>query len=229
MPALDRAISLAQVDRITRLIGKHLNFDVPWSHDRLFNNQLTRTKGVLGFGLRHIDGGFEFAHLVDKTHTATATASCRFNHDRQSNFFRLGHKGAHLLVVALIPGDTGNTGLDHGALSPGFVSHDFDGGIGRADKFNTLGFTSRSKGLVFREKTVTGMDTVSTRALCCIQNGIQLQIGICHRGWPNADRLISLPYVLCIRIRFRVDSHRFQAHSLGRTHHPNGNFTAIGH
>jgi hypothetical protein len=33
---------------------------VPWSHDRLFNNQLARTKGIRGFGLRHIDGGFEF-------------------------------------------------------------------------------------------------------------------------------------------------------------------------
>ena len=202
---------------------------MPWSHDRFFNNQLARTKSILGFGLRHIDCGFEFTYLVDKSHTAATTASRRFNHDRHSNFFSLRDESAYLLVVALIPRDTRNTGVDHCALCSGFVSHDFDGGIGRADELNTFGFASRSKGLVFREKTVTGMDAVSTRALCCVKNGIQLQIRICYRCRTNADRLISFPYVLCIGIRFRVDSHRFQTHSLGRTHHPNGNFTAIGH
>ena len=111
---------------------------------------------------------------MDKTHPTATTAGCRFNHDRQSNFFSLRNKGTDLLVIALIPGNTGNTGVDHGALCPGFISHDFDGSVGRADKFNTFGFASRGKGLVFREKTVTGMDTVGTRALRCIQNGIQL-------------------------------------------------------
>ena len=166
---------------------------------------------------------------MDKAHTTATTASRRFNHDRKSNFFRLRNKGTYLLVIALIPRNTGNTGIDHGALCPRFIAHDFNGGIGRTDKFNTFGFASGGKGLVFREKTVTGMDAVSTRALRCIQNGIQLQIRIRYRCGTNADRLICFPYVLCIGIRFRVDSHCFQAHSLGRTHHPNGNFTAIGH
>ena len=172
MPALDRTISLTEVKGISRLVGKYLNFDMPWPHDRLFNNQLARTKGVLGFRLRHIDRGFEFTHLVNKSHPASTTASRRFNHDRQSNFFSLRNKGTYLLVIALIARNTGNTGVDHGALCPGFIPHDFDGGIGRADKFNTFGFASRGKYLIFGEKTVTGVDTVSTGALCCIQNGI---------------------------------------------------------
>ena len=55
MAALNRTIALSEVNRITRLIGEHLDLNMPWTHHRLFNDQLAGSKGILRFRLCQLD------------------------------------------------------------------------------------------------------------------------------------------------------------------------------
>ena len=55
MAALNRTITLSKVNRITQLIGEHLDLNMPWTHHRLFNDQLAGSKGIVRFRLCQLD------------------------------------------------------------------------------------------------------------------------------------------------------------------------------
>ena len=65
---------------IAKAIGKNLNLHMTGLNNGFLKNQLTRTKGTLGFSSRQFDRIGKFGLIMDQTHTATTAASSGFNH-----------------------------------------------------------------------------------------------------------------------------------------------------
>ena len=85
MTALNRTVTIIKVNNIAVVISKYLYFDMLWSTDIFFDENLVVTKSFLGFiagftvFLRHVFS------IVDDTHTTSAAAVGGFQHNRIAN------------------------------------------------------------------------------------------------------------------------------------------------
>ena len=145
VPPLQRAVTLTQMNHIAMSIGKHLHLDVPRTLDCSFQNEVTVAKGTFSLGTRQRDRLQQLIRVSNTPHTATA-APCRgLDHDGHPHRFRLAAECVVGLVLALISGDAGHLGLQHGAFCERLITHDFYGRRGRADKDDACLCTSRRK------------------------------------------------------------------------------------
>ena len=87
MTTLHGAVTIVKVNNVAVIICKHLYFDMLWSTDIFFDENLVVTKSFLGFiagftvFLRHVFS------IVDDTHTTSAAAVGSFQHNRIANHF----------------------------------------------------------------------------------------------------------------------------------------------
>ena len=85
MTTLHGAVTIVKVNNVAVIICKHLYFDMLWSTDIFFDENLVVTKSFLGFiagftvFLRHVFS------IVDDTHTTSAAAVGSFQHNRIAN------------------------------------------------------------------------------------------------------------------------------------------------
>jgi hypothetical protein len=79
MPALERALTLAQVYELATVIAEHLHLDVARVGDILLQHQSRIAKRLLRFARSGLQGGQQVGGTLDNTHTLTSPASRRFN------------------------------------------------------------------------------------------------------------------------------------------------------
>ncbi len=80
--ALHRAIALAEVHRVLVLVREDLDFNVPRVLEKLLHVHRRIVERRTGFRLGHGNRIDQRGFGVNHTHTASATATCRFDNDR---------------------------------------------------------------------------------------------------------------------------------------------------
>src|SRR6185312_12229925 len=121
VPAVHRAVTLAEVQDVAVRIGEHLNLDVACIDHRLLEDQFARAEGALGLGARGADRLEQLAALRDQPHAAPAAAGRGLHHDRQADLARFRLEIAVALVGTLIARYAGYASLDHAPLGGGLV------------------------------------------------------------------------------------------------------------
>ena len=80
--ALERAVALAEVDRVALAVAEHLEFDVARVGEIFFHVDGVVAEGRAGFGRRLAHQAFELVFGLDHLHPAPAAARCGLDQDR---------------------------------------------------------------------------------------------------------------------------------------------------
>ena len=126
MPALHRAIALAEMDHVAVRVAEHLDFDMPRIDDGALQEQAIVAEGVLGFRARGPQRSGERVSLRDEPHAASATAGSRLHHHGKSEACGFLRKPRVGLVLILIAGHAGHAGGNHAVFGFRFVAHHAD-------------------------------------------------------------------------------------------------------
>src|SRR5262245_50807070 len=79
MSALDRALTLVQVQAMAEVIAEYLHLDVARVGDVLLQHQCSITKRLLRFAGSSLQGGEQVGRMFHKAHALPASACRRFN------------------------------------------------------------------------------------------------------------------------------------------------------
>ncbi len=74
MAALDRALALAEVYRVSVFVSEHLHLDVPWMDDRLLQVDFVVAESMLRLAASRLQRRVEFFRSVHQTHAFAAAA-----------------------------------------------------------------------------------------------------------------------------------------------------------
>jgi hypothetical protein len=74
MAALDGALALAEVDRVSVFVTDHLHLDVPWIDDRLLQVDFVIAESTLRLAASRLQRRVEFFRSAHQTHAFAAAA-----------------------------------------------------------------------------------------------------------------------------------------------------------
>src|SRR5581483_10728979 len=134
MPALQRAVALAEMNDITVAVAKNLNFDMPWRGDELLDQHMPGAERRLAFADGAFERGLEIGMLVDAAHTAAAAAGRGLDQDRITDLVGFLLEKFRVLPFAVIAGHRWHARLFHQELGAVLQSHFAHGRGGRTDK-----------------------------------------------------------------------------------------------
>ena len=209
-------------------VGKDLNFHVARFDHRFFQDQLARAKSVLGLGPGPGYGSRQIIGVRNQTHTASAAARRRLDHQGKADFRAFRRQYRLILIGAAISQHAGHRGLGHAQLGQALVAHQLDS-LGRWTNEGQPGIgAALGESRILGQKTITGMHRVRPGLGRRRQNRRNVQIGLSYGGLANADRLIGHLHMWGARIGFGINRNRTVAQMMRRPHDAAGNFAAIG-
>ena len=128
VPALYRAIALAEMDGVAVAVAEHLDFDMSGIDDGALQNDGGIAERALSLGSRAAQRVWKGGRIRNQPHAAAAAAGDGLDHDGEADLLGfLQHHGV-ALVLTLIAGHAGHAGLEHDILGAGLIAH-------RADRF----------------------------------------------------------------------------------------------
>ena len=205
MASLQRALTLAQVDYIAVFICENLHLDMPRGVDEVLDEQGVIAEGTRRFTTGRRERSRQVSSVFHAVHPLAATACRRLNQYRKANRW-----GCLNEVLVAKPGARqtrhgGNIAGFDGSAGGDSVTHGVDGTGRWANEFNTCFLTGGREVCVFRQKAVTGVDSVCVAAASGIDNLVDNQVGLTCRRWANVDGHIRHADVRGVGIGIRVD------------------------
>jgi len=228
VPTLDRAVALVEVEAVAVLIGEHLNLHMTWLEQILFHQHPRIAKRRLRFALRRGEGFSELADILDDFHAFAATTRSGLEQHRITNAFAGFAEGVEVLRFAVIARHQWHAGLFHQRLGGGFAAHRIDGRGGRAEEDQPGGFNGAGESSVFREKTVAGMNGLSTAGLRCCDDLVDFQVAVGGLAASQVHTDISFTAMPCIAVGRAVNGDGCEPQGFGGTHDPAGDFATVG-
>jgi hypothetical protein len=193
MPALDRALALAQVHEVAVAIAEDLDLDVTRARHVALEEHAIVSESAGRLAPRGRDRLGELALRVHDPHALAAAARDRLHQQRITN--RIPRSG-----IAR-PGEQGHAHLLGERLRGELVAHALDRGGRRSDPDQSCRrHIGRERG-VLRQEAVAGMDRARTARARSVEDRLAVEVG---RGQP--DRLVRIGDVR--RRRVGIDVHR---------------------
>src|SRR3984885_347423 len=158
MAALHRTFALAEINAMAMLVGKELDLDVAGTFDELFEINLARSEGALGFTLRGLKRSFEFIAMSDRAHAFTAATGRCLEHHRIADL--AGHRIC-LFERGKAPGRARNarhTGLVRRLAGADLRPQGAHGVCGRTDEFDRRLLAGFGEAGVLGEESIAWMD-----------------------------------------------------------------------
>src|SRR5690606_1764481 len=188
VPALQGAVTVAQVDGVALAVGQYLHFHVPRVGQELFQVDHGVAEGRARFGAGQADRLDQVFFLVHHAHAATTAATGGLDDHRiadptadlQALFLVLGQR-------AVGAGHGRYTGLLHGGNRRHLVTHQADylgagADEGEAGVLDLLGEVG-----VFREEAIAGVDAVGTGYLGSADDARNVQVRLGGDRRADAD------------------------------------------
>ena len=172
---------------------------------------------------------FNFILRIDWTHAAATAAPAGFEHQRISNGCGLCLDLCHIIPQHFGRGDHGHARLNGHAARTGFVPQLAHGLRFWTDKGDTGFGAGIDEVRVFGQQPITRMDGVGPAGLGHAQNSFDAKVR-CNR----AEALTNFISFICFEtmeaefVFFRINCNGALAQFIGRTHHPNSDFTTVG-
>ena len=175
--ALQRAVTLEQVNDIAVLVSQNLDLNVLGTFQELFNEDVAVAERLQGFAVNHVIGCHDFFRLVAATHTTAAAAGCRLEDDGEAKLDGLCQRFFAVLQGFGAAGDDGNAAADSDLFGLELVTHLLQNVGGGADEDDTVCFAGTGKVRIFRQEAVAGMDGIDTALFGQVDDQVNVQIG----------------------------------------------------
>src|SRR5580700_9547946 len=228
MAALDRALALAEPNRVAVFVGEHLHLDVARIDDGLFDIDFAIAKRTLRLALGRCERGTKFLARIDQAHTFATATSRGFQHygiaDALRNLLALFGRGK----AARSSRNKRDAGFFHLLASAGFRSHQIHGVRSRSDKFHARIGAPLRELRVFGEKAVAGMDGLGSGAFGYVENSIHPKIRFGSRRGADVVRLVGLADVERGAVDIGIDGDGRDAHLAAGAYDTHCDLSSIG-
>jgi hypothetical protein len=228
MAALQRTITLAQVDHISLRVRQDLDLDVARAFDQFL--QIDSAIAERGFCLpaRRLEEIRHFLQVPDFPHTFPTAARGSFNQERETN---LGSRGEQFLIRhishAFGPRHDGHTGLQHGRACFDLIPHGRNRGWLWTNEYNPGIFACLREIVPFRQKPIAGMDRIRTALARNVDELVGPQIRFARRRRSQQIRLIRIADVQSAAICFGIYRYRINTQLTTGADDPYGNLSSI--
>ena len=215
VPALHRAVALAQVHGITVAVGEHLDLDVARIGQEFFHVDRGVTESRLGLLAREVDRLDQVLRVFDHAHTATTAARCGLDQHRVADL--VGQlPGAPLVVVerSVGAGHAGHARLAHGVDGRHLVAHQADGLRTGPDEGEARFLDALGEIGVLGKETVAGMHGLGVGHLHGRDDRRHIEVALVSWRRSDAHGLVGHAHVLEIAIHRRVNGHGADAHGV---------------
>ena len=156
VPALERAVALAEVDDGAVAVGDDLQLDVARRLEIALHVDRAVAEGGLRLGLGGGDRLGQAVGVLGDLHAAPAAARCRLDQHWEADGFGGGHRLFDGRDPAVRAGDDRDAGVLHRLFGADLVAHDPDVLGARADEGVAVGFQDLGEAGVLREEAVAG-------------------------------------------------------------------------
>ncbi|RMU19924.1 hypothetical protein ALP34_05544 [Pseudomonas savastanoi pv. glycinea] len=227
--ALQRAVAVAQMNRLALAVGNDLDFHVTRVSQVFFqvDHRVAEPGRSFGAGL---GGGFDQVFFaMNHTHAATTTATGGLDDHRVTHFTTNAQSGCFVFRQRAVGARNGwHVGQLHGVLGRNLVAHQADGVCFRADEGKTRFFDLFGEIGVFSEEAVARVDRRGTGHFGSRDDRRNVQVG--QIGWcrTNADGFVCQAQVHQLAICRGVYSDGLDAQFFTGTQDAQGNFAAVG-
>ena len=162
--ALDRAVALAEMNDLPRLVAEHLDLDVARADERPLEDEPAIAESRLRLGARGAERGLELALRMNEPQAASAAAGACLHHHRIADALGLLGEARRTLLVAVIAGGAGHPRRLHQELGRRLVAHGPDRRGRRPDEDEARGCAGLGEGRAFGEEAVTGVNRLGAAA-----------------------------------------------------------------
>ena len=226
--ALDRAVALAEVDRVALLVGEHLDLDVA-----RVGQVALEVDGVVGEELLALARGalerlLELVGLLGDAEALAAAAARGLDRDRVADVL-----GDLLGVLERLDrlggaGHDRHAGALHQLAGAGLRAHRLDRGGGRADEGDALLLERGREGGVLGQEAVAGVHGLGAGLLDHLEQLVDLEVGLGCRPGPEQVGLGGALDVLRVAVGLRVDGDGGDAELVERADHAHGDLPTVG-
>ena len=126
MATLNGAVALAKVTSLAVLVACNLNFNVTWFFYEFLHVHAVVAKCSKGFTTGFVPSLAHVVIVFAYAHTLTTAAGSGFHHNRVFNLIGNLNGIFQTLQQSVAAGDSWNSGIFHGLLGAGFVTHRFN-------------------------------------------------------------------------------------------------------
>src|SRR5262249_3932638 len=180
--ALQAALALPQVHRLSTAIADDLHFDVPDLRQQLLDVHVTVAESLQGFGSAALVGRCQLVRMAHSPNAVSATARDGLDHDRAV----LVQECPRLLDAggALSSGQDGNTAFPRKRARSALVAEDLQHFGRRTDEREAGLRAPTGERRVLAEETIAGMHRVTARFRRHAQDLLDIEIS----GWPFSHK-----------------------------------------
>ncbi len=224
---LDRAFTLAQINRVSVSIGQHLNLNVSRLRDEFLDKNAIIAKAAGGLVPGTLEPLAGLLVIPGNPHPLAATTGRGLEHHRIAN---LAADLDGLLGIrdhTHVAGDRGHTGLFGDFLAGDLVTHALDcanRGANECHAFPRQGFGEQ---FVFAKETVTGMHGLGTGLADGIHHLVNHDVGFIGGRRADQNGLVCHFHMQRVLVRLGIDRDRFDPHLLRRFDHPTSDFPTV--
>ncbi len=227
MAALDRTLTLAEMDDVAVVIAEHLELDVPRRLDVFLDVHVADAEGRFRFALRRLHRVRQFGRGSDDAHAATAAAGGGFDDDRITDLFRQLERPFLVVDRAVAAGENRHARLLHHAARAGLVAHQANHLRIRADELDMAGLAHLGEVGALGKKPVAGMDRIRAGDFGRADHRRHVQIAVGAARRTDADVLVGELDVQLVLVRLRVDGNGLDAELTAGVDDPQRHLAAI--
>ena len=165
IPALEGAVTLAQMVDVAVLIGKDLHLDMLGLHQVLLDEDVAAAEGLFRLAVDQLIGGLDLLGLVAAAHAAAAAAGSGLQDDGEAEADGLFQRVIGVLQRLGAAGDDGHAAFDGDLLGAELVAHLGQHVGGRAHKQDSVILAGTGKVGILRQEAIAGVDGGDAPAL----------------------------------------------------------------
>ncbi len=229
VPALQRAVALAQMHAIPAPVSEHLDFDVARLAQVFLDIDAVVAEGRPGFRARRRQRLGKARLVARNLHAAPAAARCSLD---QHGVTDAGGDALGLDLVGYRAVRTGNARdakPSGGILRLDLVAHDANMLGARADEGDAVRFQNFGELGVFRQEAVARMDRVSAGDFAGSEDLVHVEVAVARWRRPDAHALVSQAHMHCLAVGRRMDGDRGDAQLLAGAQDAQRDLAAISY
>ena len=226
---LQRAVAVAQMDRIALAVGKNLNFHVTRVGQVFFQVDHRVAEPGAGFFAGLLGCFDQVFFTVDHAHAATTAAASGLDDHRVADFTANAQGGFRIFRQRAVRTWNGrNTSRDHGVLGRNLVAHQANGVGFRADEGKTGFFDLFGEIGVFSQKAVARVNRRGTGHFRGRDDGRNVQVRQVGRCRTDADGFVCQAQVHQLFVGSGVHRDSLDPHFLARPQDAQSNLATVG-
>ena len=227
MPALDRAVPLAEMHPVPLAVYQDLELDVPGIREIPLEVHRRIAKGGGGFGSRRGQGGFQVVRRPHDPHPLSSAPGARLDDQREPDLPRQPLGVVEIADRVAAPRQYRNPLRLRRPAGGCLVPHQPDAGGRGADEGDPALFADLGEMRILGQEAVPGMYGLGPADLGGADDPVELQIALRSGRRADAHGFVGQFDVQGLGVRLREDGHRPDAKLPAGPDNPNGDLAAI--